>query len=89
MKIVKFSKREDYGTDYYAQFFFTKRWSLMQICVGWNDFASWPYVDIKSGSGSLLAFTFWVYKFNFEFGLIERAWNWDYLKEVDDEGEVS
>jgi hypothetical protein len=83
MKLIKFAKREDFGTDWYVQVLFTKSWAFFQGNIGWNNFASWPYINLKSGTGSLLSFIFWIYKLNIELGFIERAWNWDYLKDID------
>jgi hypothetical protein len=83
MKLIKFSTHRDYGVDRYVQVLFTKSWAFFQGNIGWNDFASWPYINLKSGTGSLLSFTFWIYKLNIELGFIERTWNWDYLKDID------
>jgi len=44
--------------------------------VSWNDYAAWPYIQIKSGNGSTLSIMFWAYKFGFDVGIIERTWNW-------------
>jgi hypothetical protein len=85
MKLISFKKREDFGTEIYAQIFYTKRWALLQVSVSWNDFPGWPYLQIKSGTGSLLSILFWVYKFGFDVGLIERTWDWERLEALEDE----
>ena len=85
MNLIKFAKREDFGTEWYIQILNVKRWSLFQASVSWNDFPSWPYIQIKSGTGSTLSILFWAYKFGFDIGVIERTWNWDYLEKVDEE----
>jgi hypothetical protein len=32
-----------------------------------------------------LSILFWAYKFGFDIGLIERTWNWEYMKDLEDE----
>ena len=85
MKLISFKHREDFGTDFYVQVLHTKQWALFQCSVSWMDFPSWPYLQIKSGSGSTLSILFWAYKFGFDIGVIERTWNWDYLEEKDED----
>ena len=82
MKLIKLSHRYDYGHDWYAQLLFTKRWALFQGSVSWNDWPSWPYLQIKSGNGSILGIMFWAYKFGFDVGIIERTWDWDHIEEI-------
>jgi hypothetical protein len=78
--LIKFSHREDYGHDWYMQFLYTNRWALFQGSVSWNDYAAWPYIQIKSGNGSTISIMFWAYKFGFDIGFIERTWNWDRIE---------
>lgn len=73
---IIFEKREDYGTDWYASIINIRKWSLFQVSVSWNDYPSWPYLQIRSGSGDVLSILFWAYKFGFDFTLISRTWNW-------------
>ena len=51
--------------------------SLLQLSVSWNDYPSWPYLQIKSGTGSLLSILFWAYKLGFDIGFLERTWDWE------------
>lgn len=85
--LIKYNHRYDYGHDWYFQILNIKRWSLLQISVSWNDYVSWPYLQIKSGSGDVLSIIFWVYKFGFDIDFMGRTWNWDYLDKIDEEGE--
>ena len=85
MKLISFKHREDYGHEWYVQVFHNKRWALLQASVSWNDYAGWPYLQIKSGTGTLLSIMFWVYKFGFDIGICEHTWNFEYLNELDDE----
>ena len=55
MNIIKLSHREDFGHNWYVQVLFTKRWALFQASVSWNDYPSWPYIQVKSGTGSVLS----------------------------------
>jgi len=75
MNILKFVHKKDFGHEWYAQLLNVKNWSLLQVSVSWNDYPGWPYIQIKSGSGSTLSIMFWVYKFGFDIGIIERTWN--------------
>jgi len=77
MNILKFVHKEDFGHEWYAQLINVKDWSLLQVSVSWNDFPSWPFLQIKSGSGSTLSILFWVYKFGFDIGILERTWRWN------------
>jgi hypothetical protein len=95
MKLIKFNHRYDYGHDWYVQILNTgkhvpnpfKCWSLIQASVSWNDYPSGPYIQIKSGSGTLFSAMFWCYKFGFDIGFVERTWDWNYMENVDDESE--
>ena len=77
MNLIKFTHTKDYGHDWYVQVLNVKGWSLVQASVSWTEFPSWPYVQIKSGSGSTLSILFWAYKFGFDIGIIERTWKWN------------
>ena len=70
-------KREDYGTDWYASIINIRKWSLFQVSISWSDYPSWPYLQIRSGTGDVLSILFWAHKFGFDFTLISRTWNWD------------
>lgn len=78
-------KREDYGTDLYASIINIRKWSLFQVSISWNEYPSWPYLQIRSGSGDLFNVLFWAYKFGLDFAFMSRTWNWaryDDLKDV-------
>jgi hypothetical protein len=77
MNLIKFAHKEDFGHEWYVQVLNVKGWSLLQASVSWNDFPGWPYIQIKSGSGSTLSLMFWVYKFGFDLDLISRTWRWN------------
>jgi hypothetical protein len=91
MNIISFNHREDYGHDWYVRVLHTKRWALFQASVSWNDYAALPYIQIKSGNGSLLNIMFWVHRFGFDIGFIECTWNFEYLEDpdVDEEDETT
>jgi hypothetical protein len=90
MSIINFKRREDYGTDWYVQILNVRNWSVLQVSVSWNEYPSWPYIQIKSGSGTMISILFWAYKFGFDIDIFSRTWNWDYmnLEEVNDDGNV-
>jgi hypothetical protein len=83
VKLISFKRREDFGTELYTQILHTKRWALLQASVSWNDYTAWPYIQIKSGNGSLLSIMFWAYKFGFDIGVCEHSWNFEYLEDLD------
>lgn len=82
-QLIELKHREDFGHEWYIQVLNIKGWSLLQASVSWNDYPSWPYLQIKSGTGSTISILFWAYRFGFDIGLIERTWKWDYMEDVD------
>ena len=78
MTLFQFKHRKDYGHDWYVQIINVKGWSLLQASVSWTDYPSWPYIQIRSGSGSTLSILFWAHKLGFDIGILERTWRWDY-----------
>ena len=84
MNLITLKHRYDFGHDWYVQLLHTKRWALFQASVSWNDYAAWPYIQIKSGNGSVLNIMFWAYRFGFDIGIIERTWNWGAMDEADE-----
>jgi len=93
MNLIKFKHREDFGHEWYVQILNIKlrkyQWSLLQFSVSWNDFPSWPYIQITSGSNGLLSILFWAYKFGVDIDVLSRTWNWDYLNKLDEEDETT
>jgi len=75
MNILKFVHKEDFGHEWYAQLLNVKNWSLLQVSVSWNDYPSWPYLQVTSGSNGLLGVLFWAYKFGFDVDVFSRTWN--------------
>ncbi len=82
--LIKYNHHQDFGHEWYVQILNINRWSLLQLSVSWNDYPSWPYLQIKSGSGDVLSILFWAYKFGFDATLIGRTWNFDRLNELDE-----
>jgi hypothetical protein len=88
MRLVSFKHREDYGHEWYVQVLHNKRWALLQASVSWNDYASWPFFQVRMGMGSLLSLMVCVYKLGFDIGICEHTWNFEYLNELDVEEEL-
>ena len=84
MTLFKFKHREDFGHEWYVQILNIKRWSFLQLSVSWNDYPSWPFIQIQSGGNGLLSILFWAYKFGFDIDFISRTWNWDHLEKLDE-----
>ena len=74
MKLIKFTRVNDFGQDLYVQVLFTKRWALFQASLSWCDYRDWPFLQIQFGMGSLISITFSTYKFGFNIGLFERTY---------------
>ena len=68
--------RYDFGHDWYASIINIRKWSLFQVSVSWNDHQSFPYLQIRSGSGDVLNVLFWAYKFGLDFAFMSRTWDW-------------
>ena len=83
MKLINFKHREDFGHDWCVQILNIKNWSLLQLSVSWNDWPSWPYIQVKSGSGSTFSLLFWAYKFGLDVDILSRTWKWYYEEECD------
>ena len=75
MKLISFKHREDYGHEYYVQVLHNKRWALLQASVSWNEFASFPFLQVRFGMGSLVNIMFCIYKLGFDICICERTWN--------------
>lgn len=85
MNLINFKHREDFGHEWYVQVLNVKGWSLLQASVSWNDYPGWPFIQIKSGTGTTLSIMFWAYKFGFDVGIIEHTWKWDKMNEIEEE----
>jgi hypothetical protein len=85
MSLIQLRHRYDFGHEVYVQIVNVKRWSLLQVSVSWNDYPSLPYLQITSGSNGLLGILFWAYKFGFDIDVFSRTWNWNYLKESEEQ----
>jgi len=99
MRLINLKHRYDFGHDWYVQILNTgrhfprpfKNISLLQISISWNDFSSYPYLQIKSGTGDVLDVLFWAYKFGLDVTILGRTWNWDFIKDIqwDDDDETT
>jgi hypothetical protein len=99
MKLINLKHRYDFGHDWYVQILNTgrhfprpfKNISLLQISISWNDIPSYPYLQIKSGTGDVLDVLFWVHKFGLDVTILGRTWNWDFMQDIqwDDDDETT
>jgi hypothetical protein len=85
MRLISFKHRKEYGHEWYVQVLHNRYWALLQASVSWNDYASWPFIQVKSGMGTLLSIMVCAYKLGFDIGICEHTWNFEYLNELDDE----
>ena len=88
MKLISFKRREDFGTELYTQILHNRHWALLQASVSWNDFSSFPFLQVRTGMGSLLSVMVCVYKLGFDVDVFSRTWNFEYLEDLDVEEEL-
>ena len=81
MNLISLKHRYDFGHDFYLQVLNVKGWSLLQASVSWNDYPSYPYLQVYLGNGTLFGVLFWCWKFGFDVDILRRTWNFDYLGE--------
>lgn len=74
MKLIDYGISRDYGSDFYVKILTIKNWSLLQFQFGWNDYSSWPFIQIKSGGGYGLSILLSLYKFSFDIDILSRTW---------------
>jgi len=97
MTLIQFQHRVDYGHDYYVQIVNfkshfpkpLKNRSVLQFSFSWNDYPSFPYIQLSSGNNTLFSIIFWAYKFGFDLDVFASTWNWKYLDEVDSASQVA
>ena len=87
MRLISFKHRRDYGDEFYVQILHNKYWALLQASVSYNDYASWPFFQVRMGMGSLLSLMVCVYKLGFDMDIFSNIWNFEYLNELDGEEE--
>ena len=86
MKLFRYKRHEDFGVEHIFSLLRGKEFSLLQVSVGWDDYASWPYIQVSSGNNSLLDVLFYAYRFSLSFELIGR--NWVHYFDRTESGEV-
>lgn len=74
MKLIQSGISKDYGSDFWIKILSTKHWSFIQVQVGWFDYPTWPFIQIKSGGGYGLSILFALYKFSFDVDFLSRTW---------------
>jgi hypothetical protein len=85
MTLFQFKHHYDFGHDFYIQVLNLKKWSLLQLSVSWNDYPSWPYLQVTFGSNGLFSILFWAYKFGLDVDILSRTWRWDYREELNEQ----
>ena len=74
MKLLDYKYIQDFGHEYYFSILKGKRRSFIQFSVSWNDYASWPYIQVSSGTGRLFSFLFWAYRLGIDIDIIGYNW---------------
>lgn len=86
MKLLSYRRYQDYGVEHIFSLFRGEKFSLFQLSVGWDEYKSWPYVQVSSGNNNLFDFLFYAYRFSCSFSLIGRTWV--YYLDRNESGEV-
>jgi hypothetical protein len=81
MKLIDFYTRQDFGQEFVFTFLQTKKYSLFQLSLDWNDFGGGPYLQICSGHNRLLDILFYCGRFGFCIELLGTTWNRHYIKD--------
>jgi hypothetical protein len=87
VNLFRFTYTEDFGGTWYFQLLnfnkhcpaFMKRRSLLQWSFSWNDYPSWPYIQLTFGSSGVMGILFWVYKFGFDLDFLTYTWKMESL----------
>lgn len=77
MRLFKFKKIQDFGTDYEFTFLQGKLRSFIQLSVGWAEYPSWPYLQVSLGMNNLLDILFFAHSFSLNFTIFSYNWNRD------------
>ena len=74
MKLVQYSKTDDWGTDYSVAFITVGRYALFQGMICLSENPGWPYLSMSMGMGKLFEFCFDVHRLGFYFEIGARRW---------------
>jgi hypothetical protein len=93
MDLIRYAHRQDYGHDWYVQILNTGRhvprpfrdWSLLQLSFSICECPGWPYIQIKSGTGSGLSILAWAWKLGFDIDILSYTWKYEHLDRVAEE----
>ena len=77
IRIFDYYETEDFGVDHIFTVLKGKRHSFIQVSISWNDYPSFPYLQIAFGNNRLIDILFWCWKFGFSaeiFGITWGSW---------------
>ena len=74
MKLLQYSKNDDWGTDYSVAFITVGRYALFQVMIFIGENPGWPYLHMSMGMGKLFEFCFDVHRLGFYFEIGARRW---------------
>lgn len=83
MKIVKFSKRLDFGTEWIVQLFKFKGRSIIQASFSISDYPSWPFLHVTMGNNALFSGLFLIYRYGVDIDILCYNWNMNYMEDID------
>lgn len=66
MKLFKFSREEDFGTDFTLELLIFKRFTLISLYFGWYDYSRYFCAMISGGMADALSILISAGKFSFE-----------------------
>jgi hypothetical protein len=74
MKLLEYSRTNDWGTDYSVAFITVGRYAMFQAMICISENPGWPYLNISMGMGKLFEFCFDVHRFGFYFVIGGTRW---------------
>jgi hypothetical protein len=78
MKLLEYRQKEDFGIEHIFTIIKGKNRSFIQVSVSWNDYPSFPYLQIAFGNNRLIDILFWCWKFGFALEVFSNNWDmWD------------
>ena len=82
MKLFDYETYEDYGKEWFFQVLTSRRFALLDITLGWDDYSSneiFPTIQFSIGPSHLFGFYFSWHRFGFDCSIIDtkpRNLNW-------------
>lgn len=83
MKLAQYYKKEDFGTEHVFVLLKGKNRSLVQLGLSFDDYASFPYLQISFGRYYLIDILFSCWRFGLALEILSSNWD-QFDKRLDD-----